>query len=144
MNKIDTDKLALFHERLTKITNDCEENWYLVKRILYEMDIDEYFNNPNVMQELQEALVKLEMMMDLLGSLKQITSHLVQDYEEILIRHQKTLVQMGEYASSLNAATQSLFAKSKAWHIPVNYTNVAPISQSLQKSFGKLEVIQDE
>ena len=37
MNKIDVDKLTLFYDKLTKLTSDCEENWYLVKRIMSEM-----------------------------------------------------------------------------------------------------------
>ena len=56
MNKIDVDKLTLFYDKLTKLTSDCEENWYLVKRIMSEMEMEEEFHNPQVYQELYDSI----------------------------------------------------------------------------------------
>ena len=58
MDIIDTEKLALFHQQLSKIASDYEENWYLVKRIINEMEMDYEFENPFVIQELYEAQTK--------------------------------------------------------------------------------------
>lgn len=144
MDIIDTEKLALFHQQLSKIASDYEENWYLVKRIINEMEMDYEFENPFVIQELYEAQTKLERMMDVLNSLKNITSSLSQDYEDMIKRHQSTIEQMADYGQGLKAISGGLMKETHAQIVPVAYSYTAPVHLSIQKQFGQIEVQKDE
>ena len=144
MDIIDTEKLALFHQQLSKIASDYEENWYLVKRIINEMEMDYEFENPFVIQELYEAQTKLERMMDVLNSLKNITSSLSQDYEDMIKRHQSTIEQMADYGQGLKAISGGLMKETHAQIVSVAYSYTAPVHLSIQKQFGQIEVQKDE
>lgn len=144
MEKIDTEKLRLFHHQLSALNSDCEENWYLIKRILSEMDMDEYFDSPQVFQELHDALEKLELMMEVFSSMKNITSTLANDYEAMMTRHQTSLNNMIEYAQGFKSSYRVLSDERQAKRVDVAYTNTAPITASIYKAIGKVEVVEDE
>lgn len=144
MEIIDTEKLTLFNDRLKKLSNNCEENWYLLKRTLTEIEIDEVYENEAVMQELREALSKLEEMMQVFQSLDQITASLATDYEAMANRHIVRLSQMSEYVSGLKATFETLNTEKMSQVVPVSFSYTAPIQSSLRKQYGQIEVVQDE
>ena len=144
MKMIDTEKLALFHDQLKKIASQCEENWYLVKRILNEMEMDDLYENSNVNLELTQALEKLEKMMDVFEGMKQMTATLSSDYQCMINRHHETLLQMSDYANGFQSTHQVLMDNTQRERAKVTYTSTAPIQQSLEATYGLMEVVEDE
>lgn len=144
MNKIDVDKLTLFYDKLTKLTSDCEENWYLVKRIMSEMEMEEEFHNPQVYQELYDSIQKLEIMLETFQGLKQITKMMIDEYETTITRHKEHLALLSEYANSLKANYRVLSNENQPTIVPVSYTNTGAIQSIMRQMMGNLEVIKDE
>ena len=144
MEIVDTEKLTLFNDRLKKLSDSCEENWYLLKRTLTEIEIDEVYDNEAMIQELREALTKLEEMMQIFQSLNQLTASLASDYETMANRHMGRISQMSEYISGLKATFEALNTEKMSQVVPVSFSYTAPIQDALRKQYGQIEVEQDE
>ena len=143
MDKIDTTKLREFDEHVTKLSSDYEETWYLVKRIIAEMEEDIDFDNPQVFQELHDALNKLETMMEMLQSIKHMMHPQADEYDKTIQRHLSSLQHMAEYASGFKA-NFAVIKKEDVRRVPVDYTNTGAIKASLERKMGGLEVLKDE
>ena len=144
MNKIDTEKLALFHQELRKLASDSEENWYLAKRILSEMELEDLYENPMVDDQLLQALQKLERIMDVLLGMKQITSTLASDYETLILRHQQQLSQMGDYVGGLRQVYTVVSDENQTQRAPTTYSYTAPVVHALDEQYAIVEVVKDE
>lgn len=144
MEKIDTEKLREFNEKLTKLSSNYEETWYLLKRIMNEMESDLDFDMPEVYQEMQEAYQKLEKIMEFLNSLKYLMKAEPDHYEIMMERHIDAIAKLSEYASGYKANFDVLQKETRLRPARVTYTNTGAIKASLERKMGGLEVLKNE
>ena len=141
MDTIDTEKLSELNERLTKLSSNYEETWYLLKRIMNEIEWDLDFDMPQVYQEMTEALQKLETIMDILNSLKNILKTRPDKYEELMKRHLNDIQKLSEYASGFQA-NFNVLQKETRLRPNTSYTNTGAIKKGLERKMGGLEVLK--
>ncbi len=140
MNEIDIEQFHLFIQQMKKIKDENEENWYLIKRVLNEMAMDDLYENVRVDQELTQALTKLEHLMESFETLFSLDKWLIEEYESALSKDSQTLERMKDYAKALKSNISSLCDEVKTIPSDLVHTNTAAIQDVLKQQYGEWEV----